>query len=90
MCHSCVSRNPGFFMPAPVLCCSKRGQGNMDSSFLDSRLRGNDTPDSALLRSAGLSRQGKGELLQSPNLTVSTGNYDHNLWCSIGFLTHLW
>jgi len=43
MCHSCVSRNPGCFMTAPVLRWSKRGRGNMHSFFLDSHLRGNDT-----------------------------------------------
>ena len=44
MCHSCVSRNLGYFVPATVLLCGKRAQGNRNFSyFLDSRLRGNDT-----------------------------------------------
>jgi hypothetical protein len=55
-CHSCVSRNPGYFVPATGLLCYKRIPGNLDYSYLlDSRLRGNDP--------LGLARQERGELL---------------------------
>ena len=46
--------------------------------FLDSRFREND-----ILR---LARHGRGKLLHSAKLTVSTGPNYHNLWCSGRFL----
>ena len=68
----------------PHCACSgvAAGAAGTGRYFLDSRLRWKDT--------LGWARQGRGRLLHSTNLTVSTGNYDHNLWGSTRFLTGAW
>jgi len=48
MCHSCASSSPGCLVPATVFLWGKPVLRNMDSSYiLDSRFRGNDTPQTA-------------------------------------------
>ena len=63
MCHSCVSRNPGCFVPAPVGLMGNQDLWNTFLEyFLDSRLRGNDT--------LGLARQENGRLFHSAKMLL--------------------
>ena len=97
-----LARNPGCFVPGPVLCsCWVSGTGGY---FLHYRFCGSETSGPAgpkappplpgrteansFLRrkcSVGSKRLSRKSVF---SLTVSPGNDDHNLWCSIRFLAH--